>query len=131
MDNNLEFTYNWNNKLDCKYFHTLRLSGRWEVGQTCEVFLQKQMIGTAKLMSKVRYENFNAIPDHICYLDTGYDKSNTIRILRQMYKNSPGIEKSPTYGYVWGFISRLVIKSTKFQDLNLFTKDEFAPTINS
>lgn len=118
MNNKIEFSTNWNNKLQCKYFNTLRLSGRYEINQVYSVYLGSKMIGTAKCVSKIRHEKVADLPENICMLDTGYGKTETIRILKNMYKQTPNIETTPVYSYVFGYITQLPINDT--QQLNLF-----------
>lgn len=80
------------------------------------------MLGTVKCLSKTRFDQVNNIPDALCYLDTGYDKANTIKILRTMYK-MPDIDTKPIYGYVFGYITQFDIPAHKFESqLNLFAQ---------
>ena len=82
----IKFSTNWNNKLDCNYFTTLRLSDRFKVGGKYPVLLKKKQIGTGEIMAK-KYLKLNQINDYIAGLDTGYNAQNCKEILKTMYKN--------------------------------------------
>lgn len=99
----LEFSSNWNGKLQCQIFHTLRRSSRFDVGDKAEVHLNGKLLGVAECISKERYANASSIPETICYLDTGYSKPETITILGRMYKTEdPDI--MPIYGYLFEYV---------------------------
>jgi CRISPR/Cas system CSM-associated protein Csm2 small subunit len=91
MNTNLEvidFSYNWNNKLNCKAFTTFRLhSNKYGVGRIYEVQLKSETLGTATLQNKKTIK-LNQINDYISYLDTGYNVDEMKNIVRKMYKNS-------------------------------------------
>ena len=82
----LEFSTNWNNKLDCKCFTTIRIYNPTKhfQGNTFEIFLKRKYKGKATVMTigALKLEN---LTDYICFLDTGYSKIETIEILRKMY----------------------------------------------
>lgn len=82
----LEFSTNWNNKLDCKCFTTIRIfnSSKHWVGNKFEVFLQKKYKIKVEVLS-VGVIKINSLTDYICYLDTGYSRVETIEILKKMY----------------------------------------------
>lgn len=84
--NKLEFSANWNNKLDCKCFTTIRIYNptKHYKGATFEVFFKNQYKSKVAVLS-VGIIKINDLTDYICYLDTGYSKSETFEILRKMY----------------------------------------------
>jgi hypothetical protein len=95
----LRFSYNWNQKLDCKFFTTLRLynESKYSVGTELHVTLRtKQNVytdfGFHKVIDhkKIQGKDLNAF---ICGLDTGYSVEETKGILSRMYK-SKDIEKT-------------------------------------
>lgn len=88
----LEFSYNWNNKLDCKAFTTLRLSNRFYVGDEIIVKLKSVVKGRAKVIGK-RYFGIDEINDYIGYLDTGYSGEETKDILKKMYPEADWRDK--------------------------------------
>lgn len=90
--NELRFSYNWNGKLNCNSFTTIRLKNdqKYFVGQELNVYLGKSLFGFYKIQS-VKIIKLNQINDWIAYLDTGYDAEKTKNIVKEMYKNKPSI----------------------------------------
>jgi hypothetical protein len=91
----LEFSTNWNNKLDCKCFTTIRIynTKKHFKGNQFEVFLQKKYKAKVEVLS-IGVIKINSLTDYICYLDTGYSSAETIEILKKMY---PRIDFKNTY----------------------------------
>lgn len=82
----LEFSTNWNSKLDCKCFTTIRIYNQTKhfKGNQFEVFLQKKLKGKVAVLN-VAILKIEKLTDYICYLDTGYSRSETIELLRKIY----------------------------------------------
>ena len=97
----LIFSSHWNNKLSCDYFSTIRLhnANRFKVGNYFKIFVKEKSglrhIAPARVVSIAHYKAID-LPEHACYLDTGYGKEETINIIKNMYKNMQGfsIEQS-------------------------------------
>ena len=90
IQNNLpviRFSFNWNNKLNNKAFTTLRLHnpGKYKPGQRYQIELNGQPKGIATLQEK-RTLKIADLNNFICFLDTGYNRNETIAILKRMYK---------------------------------------------
>lgn len=68
LSGKINFSYNWNNKLNCNYFTTLRLSDAHSVGSKYAICLKGKQIGTGEIMAK-KYLKLNQINDFIGYLD--------------------------------------------------------------
>lgn len=83
---NLNFSYNWNYKLDCKAFTTIRLSERFEINDHLNVYFNDKLRCHVRVVGK-RLFNILELPELICWLDTGYSKAETIEVLRKMYKD--------------------------------------------
>lgn len=81
----INFNTNWNNKTDCKYFTTLRLSSRFLKGQIYELNVKGGTGGHVEVID-IRMITLAEINDWIAYLDTSYDAEETRGILRTMYK---------------------------------------------
>ena len=83
----LNFSYNWNGKLDCDFFTTIRLSDYYKIND--EIFLQLKKIAfdTGKIVVKIETK-IEKLTELVCLMDTGYDKKTTIEIIKKMY---PGI----------------------------------------
>lgn len=85
----IKFTYNWNNKLDCRAFTTLRKANEryWKIGETYKVYIKDgkscRFIGSAMLKAK-RSFHLNKINNFVSYLDTGYSVAKTIDIIQKM-----------------------------------------------
>lgn len=96
--NTIEFSYNWNSKLNCKYFTTLRLSNRLAVGEWVLVYEKNKCLGLHKVEDKKQLAVKNLNP-WICGIDTGYTVEETKRILERMY---PGkiFEETVIYWYL-------------------------------
>lgn len=83
----LEFTYNWNNKLDCAAFITLR-PGQYTVGEEYKVILKTgkdlmaKGVAVVKQVKKIQVWQLN---DFMAYLDSGYDAKECKGIISKMY----------------------------------------------
>ena len=91
---NLNFSYNWNNKLDCKKaFSTIRLrnDNKYAIGTKLNCWLtdkepnRKIGICTVTAISHFKLEKLS---ESIARIDTGYSLSECEQIIKRMYKNS-------------------------------------------
>ncbi len=98
----LTFTTNWNNKLNCDNFTTLRLSGRLNVGDLVEVVDRGVSKGMYKILDRRRLENIEKINDWMARLDTGYPAEETKAIIKRMYKDIKDWDRQPIYYYLVG-----------------------------
>lgn len=80
----MDYSTNWNNKLQCDCYSTLRLSGRFPVGQVLEVYLKKEYHHHARVQA-VYKTSLDKLTDYACHLDTGYNAEETRTILKRMY----------------------------------------------
>ena len=82
----LNFSTNWNNKLDCKHFTTIRIYNpiKHKVGNKFDVLLKKKLKVKAEIIG-VKKGYVKDLGSYDCYLDTGYSKQETISILQKMY----------------------------------------------
>lgn len=82
----IPFSYNWNNKLDCKAFTTIRLYSpdNHVIGKEVNAVLKGVSKGTGKIV-KVKCFLLKDLNDYMAYLDTGYDAVETANIIRKMY----------------------------------------------
>lgn len=101
----LDFSNNWNNKLDCEVFSTIRL---WNPrvhyeGRECGVYLNA---GTqSRFKGRVRYELVSEIKLHqlkpaAALLDTGYTLPETINLIRTMYRNIISDVDKQSFAYI-------------------------------
>jgi len=83
----MEFKNNWNRKLDCMAFVTIR-PGKYEVGDEYKIMLKqgKEMIakgvGEVKQVKRMRVCQLN---DYMAYLDSGYSAEVCKGIIQKMY----------------------------------------------
>jgi hypothetical protein len=84
---NILFSENWNGKLQCNAFTTIRISNpKYEVGKTYSIFLKGQELFPAKIIEKKRLQ-LHQINEYIARLDTGYSAEDTKQLIRTIYKN--------------------------------------------
>lgn len=85
----IDFTYNWNNKLDCKCFTSIRVRNdkKFIIGENYMIFLNDKFLSDATIVDikNFKIENLNNFMAHI---DTGYSIDQTIKILQKMYKEN-------------------------------------------
>lgn len=88
QNNRLEFSQNWNNKLNGKAFTTIRLwnEKKYAVDRELPVYLNGFSRGFARVISVKRLK-LHQINEHIARLDTGYSARECQEMLRTMYKN--------------------------------------------
>lgn len=81
----IDFSYNWNNKLDCKAFTTLRLANeRYVEGRRYAVRLKGELKGDYRI-EKIKTIFLNQINEYISYLDTGYSVADCKNVIKKMY----------------------------------------------
>ena len=83
---NINFSYNWNNKLNCKAFTTIRLknSKKYQIGKEFKILLKKELLKSA-VIEDIRTIYLNQINEFIAHLDTGYSAHETKNIIKKMY----------------------------------------------
>lgn len=92
--NRLKFSFNWNNKLSCGSFTSIRMWNpeKYRIGNTLHVVLTKKD-GTVKtdygdaVIADIRRIKLDQINEFVARLDTGYDAERCKDLLRTMYKN--------------------------------------------
>ena len=84
----IEFTTNWNKKLQCNAFTTIRLfnPGKYRVNQVYRIVLKKNFIMQAAIVA-VKPFMLHDLNDYIAYLDTGYNANECKLIIQRMYAN--------------------------------------------
>lgn len=92
MTERIEFTQNWNGKLNCNSFTTMRLHNpvKYCIGSTKQVYLKGVWKGDAKIID-VRRIHLSDINLFTAKLDMGIPVEECRQVLRTMYKNRPGI----------------------------------------
>lgn len=92
MDERLEFEENYNNKLNCDCFTTIRLHHpvKNAIGAIKHVYLKGVWKGDAKIMyaATIRLDQINRT---MSKLDTGLLPEECRRLIKSLYKHRPGI----------------------------------------
>ena len=86
MQEEIKFSYNWNNKLNCTYFTTLRLRNdrKYQKGRDYRITLKGTTIGEA-VIQEIRHFKINQLNDYITGIDMGYDSRTGVEIIKKMY----------------------------------------------
>jgi hypothetical protein len=88
----IKFSCNWNKKLNCDYFTTIRLHNpeKYKPENCHNILLLENGVwrdyGLAEIVS-VRILRLHQLNEFICGLDTGYTVYDTKQILHRMYKD--------------------------------------------
>lgn len=82
----IEFSTNWNKKLNTNFFTTIRLSNtaKYHVGKCFKVIKKEEYLFDV-IIKGIRYCKIDELPEFTCYTDTGYSKDETIKMLKTMY----------------------------------------------
>lgn len=93
--NTINFSTNWNNKLDCVAFTTLRLrnSNKYQIGREYKIHLKNRFKKNARIEA-MRTIYYHQINEFIAHVDTGYSAYETQKIIKKMYSKI-NIEKQP------------------------------------
>lgn len=90
----LEFSYNWNNKLDCKVFTTIRIANPkvYKIGEDYKIHLNKssrdrKVLGIAKILD-IKTFKAKQLNSFMAYLDTAYSVEQTLKVMERMYQRS-------------------------------------------
>ena len=84
----IKFSTNWNNKLNNKAFTTIRLANcnKYKLNRQYAIILKDKELGTATIKD-IKTLSVNHLGLYTCYLDTGYNREETINIIKKMYPN--------------------------------------------
>ena len=86
----LNFSYDWNHKLSCTAFTTIRLDqAKYAVGSYWAIHLNgKQRRNNLFMIRERKTFLLEEITNYMAYIDTGYDAAKCREIIMTMYKNS-------------------------------------------
>jgi hypothetical protein len=84
----ITFTYNWNGKLCCKCFTTIRLKNdyKYQVNSSYKIMLNKDDIGTGVIRSIIDFK-MSHLTIYMALLDMAYPVEQCKEVLLTMYKN--------------------------------------------
>ena len=90
MLQDLKFSSNWNNKLECKCFTTIRpfRADRYRIGEFVRVVLNGKFLFNAEIVHFYPL-NLSQISETLAHVDTGYNAADCCDIIRKMYKLKP------------------------------------------
>src|ERR1041385_4652630 len=86
MRKSFNFFYNWNNKLQCTAFTTLRLNPNYFIGDEVDIYLNKVKLPGTYTVYKRKPLKLEEINHFISFIDTGYTPGECKDLLRQMHK---------------------------------------------
>lgn len=88
----LEFEQNWNNKLNCNSFTTIRLHNprKYCIDAVMSVYLKGIWKGDVKVLD-VKTISLDQINNYISMLDMGLSPDKGKEVIRTMYKKYPGV----------------------------------------
>ncbi len=82
----IDFSYNWNNKLNCKAYTTFRInSDKYQTGETYQIHLNGKPLHQAVIVAKKTLK-LNQVNEFIAHIDTGYTVKEFNEVVRRMYK---------------------------------------------
>ena len=105
MTNTLSFSTNWNRKLDCDVFSTIRLWNPATHYEGREVSIYDNSTNPGRFKGKGKYIlvaefKLNQLKPAMAWLDTGYSLEETLSIIRTMYyKKVPNVE-TQSFAYI-------------------------------
>jgi hypothetical protein len=92
----IRFAKNWNNKLDCNYFTTIRLytDEKYKyyihsLRKEFSVLLKGKKFCRAKLIEVEATDLSSILIQHLNYTDAGLDEFDFVRLLERFYKKKP------------------------------------------
>jgi hypothetical protein len=80
----IRFNKNYNIKLHQRYFTSLRLPGKWQIGQYYDVHLQDKHFTYAQLVD-IKLVTLDTLPEYTAMLDTGLSLGETKQLLIDIY----------------------------------------------
>lgn len=97
----LNFTCNYNNKLQCPVFSSLRMRNdrKYKQGHHYSILLKDQLQGIATCIY-IRHFELLDLPTATAFLDTGYNKEDTIEMIKKMYKH----KNINVFAHQWSFL---------------------------
>jgi hypothetical protein len=83
----IEFSHNWNNKLNNTYFTSIRQENltKYIIGKLYDVILKDELLKHAILVD-IRKFQIKDLTNYMACLDTGYSKEESLNIFSKMYK---------------------------------------------
>lgn len=101
----LNFSHNWNKKLDCDVFSTIRLWNPALHFEGKEVDIYDNSVSPARFKGRGKYAivsefKINQLKPAAAILDTGYPLDETLNILRTMYYKKVDNIETQSFAYI-------------------------------
>lgn len=82
----INFSYNWNSKLNCSAFTTIRVKNdkKYQMGKVYQISLADKPLKHCKIIA-IQYFLLKNLNEFMAQIDTGYSRAETINILSKMY----------------------------------------------
>jgi len=81
----IKFSYNWNNKLNCNFFTTIRkVNPLHKVGEIYDIYVNETSFFKAKIIHMYS-THVSGLTECQCLHDTGYPKAETRAMLAKMH----------------------------------------------
>lgn len=81
----INFSHNWNNKLGCAAFTTIRPAGKkYSIGTVYEAWFKDQFVARVQIVD-IKEFRLGQLNEFIARLDTGYDAGTCKGIMQKMY----------------------------------------------
>lgn len=112
----LNFSYNWNNKLNCLSFTTLRLrkDSKYKKGALLNVKAPNIAVFPV-LVLDVKHLLISQLTEGMCRIDTGYSKAETEKLIHTMYMAKTNINWEHQQ-LVWVLLRRLKAEEVSKQE---------------
>lgn len=89
MAQKMEFSTNWNRKLWCQTFSSIRLfSDKYQLNGVFEIYNRKGYLGAKQIVHIFSFR-LEQLTETMAFLDTGYSRAETIAIIKKIYSKSP------------------------------------------
>ncbi len=94
----INFSKNWNGKLSCESFSTIRIYNpdKYIIGESYALNLESQHIGSVEIVA-LRTFTLSELTDEMAYLDTGKSLKDMIIILKEIY---PSLKEDTMLHYI-------------------------------
>ena len=95
------FDQNFNNKLSCNVFTTLRLTTQYQINDTVKISLQNKFLAYVEVIDKLTFTSISEVPPVIFTVDTGLEYDKAIPFFKSLYAHVlVDFETQPVYLYV-------------------------------
>jgi hypothetical protein len=76
----IKFSHNWNNKLNCRCFTSIKMTDKYNLGELYKVYYKDRLIGTAKIRA-INKLPISKITEAMAYIEAGMSKAELLKII--------------------------------------------------